>query len=39
VQGHFYSVPYRLAREVIEVRITEQAIDLARQQPWPVSDT
>ena len=28
VQGHFYSVPYRLAREVIEVRITEQAIEV-----------
>jgi transposase len=28
VQGHFYSVPYRLAREVIEIRITEPAIEL-----------
>jgi transposase len=28
VQGHFYSVPYRLVREVIEARITDQAIEL-----------
>jgi transposase len=28
VLGHFYSVPYRLAREVIEARITEPVIEL-----------
>ena len=28
VQGHFYSVPYRLVREVIEARITDQTIEL-----------
>jgi transposase len=31
VHGHFYSVPYRLAREVIEARITEQAVELFHQ--------
>jgi transposase len=28
VCGHFYSVPYRLVREVIEARITDQTIEL-----------
>jgi transposase len=28
VYGHFYSVPYRLKREVIEARITDQTIEL-----------
>ena len=28
VHGQFYSVPYRLVREVIEARITDQAIEL-----------
>jgi transposase len=28
VHGHFYSVPYRLMRETIEVRITDQTIEL-----------
>ena len=28
VHGHFYSVPYRLVREVIEARITDQTIEL-----------
>ena len=28
VHGHFYSVPYRLMREVIEARITDQTIEL-----------
>ncbi len=28
VHGHFYSVPYRLVREVIEARVTEQTIEL-----------
>ena len=31
VYGHFYSVPYRLMREVIEARITDQTIDLYHQ--------
>lgn len=31
VCGHFYSVPHRLMREVIETRITDQAIELYRQ--------
>lgn len=28
VHGHFYSVPYRLVREVIEARVTDQGIEL-----------
>ena len=28
VHGHFYSVPYRLVREVIEARITDRSIEL-----------
>ena len=28
VHGHFYYVPYRLVREVIEARITDQTIEL-----------
>jgi transposase len=28
VHGHFYSVPYRLIRETIEARITDQSIEL-----------
>jgi transposase len=28
VHGHFYSVPFRLMREVIEARITDQTIEL-----------
>jgi transposase len=28
VHGHFYSVPYRLMREIIEARITDQTIEL-----------
>jgi transposase len=28
VHGHFYSVPYRLAREVIEARIADQTVEL-----------
>jgi transposase len=36
VYGHFYSVPYRLMREVIEARITDQTIELYR--PGPVPD-
>lgn len=28
VYGHFYSVPYRLMREVIEVRITDKTVEL-----------
>lgn len=28
VHGHFYSVPYRLMRETIEARITDQTIEL-----------
>ena len=28
VHGHFYSVPYRLVREVVEARITDQAVEL-----------
>ncbi len=28
VQGHYYSVPYRLMREIIEARITEQTVEL-----------
>ena len=28
VHGHFYSVPYRLMRETIEARITDQSIEL-----------
>jgi len=28
VHGHFYSVPYRLMREVIEARITDQTVEL-----------
>ena len=28
VHGHFYSVPYRLTRQVIEARITDQTIEL-----------
>jgi transposase len=28
VCGHFYSVPYRLMREVIEARITDQTVEL-----------
>jgi len=28
VHGHFYSVPYRLIRETIEARITDQTIEL-----------
>ena len=36
VLGHFYSVPYRLAREVIEARITEPVIELFhRGSQWP----
>ena len=31
VHGHFYSVPYRLMREVIEARITDQTIELFHQ--------
>ena len=31
VHGHFYSVPYRLVREVIEARITDQTIELFHQ--------
>ena len=31
VQGRFYSVPYRLMREVIEARITDQTIELFHQ--------
>jgi transposase len=31
VYGHFYSVPYRLMREVIEARITDQTIELYHQ--------
>ena len=31
VYGHFYSVPYRLMREVIEARITDQTIELFHQ--------
>jgi transposase len=28
VHGHFYSVPYRLMRETIEARITDQTVEL-----------
>src|SRR5215210_2474917 len=28
VHGHFYSVPYRLVREAIEARITDQTVEL-----------
>ena len=28
MHGHFYSVPYRLVREVIEARVTDQTIEL-----------
>jgi len=28
VQGHYYSVPYRLMREIIEARITDQTVEL-----------
>ncbi len=28
VHGHFYSVPYRLAREVIEARTTDRSVEL-----------
>jgi len=28
VQGHFYSVPSRLIRQVVEVRVTEMAIEV-----------
>ena len=28
VHGHFYSVPYRLMRETIEARITDQSVEL-----------
>jgi transposase len=28
VHGHFYSVPYRLIREVIEARVTDQTVEL-----------
>jgi transposase len=28
VQGHFYSVPYRLIREVIEARVTDLTVEL-----------
>jgi len=31
VGGHFYSVPYRLAREVIEARVTDQTVELFHQ--------
>jgi len=31
VYGHFYSLPYRLVREVIEARITDQTIELFHQ--------
>ena len=31
VHGHFYSVPYRLIRETIEARITDQTIELFHQ--------
>lgn len=31
VYGHFYSVPHRLMREVIEARITDQTIELFHQ--------
>jgi transposase len=31
VYGHFYSVPYRLMREVIEARVTDQTIELFHQ--------
>ena len=31
VHGHFYSVPYRLMREVIEAPITDQTIELFHQ--------
>jgi transposase len=31
VHGHFYSVSYRLVREVIEARITDQTIELFHQ--------
>ncbi|MGI4944976.1 MAG: Mu transposase domain-containing protein [Janthinobacterium lividum] len=31
VYGYFYSVPYRLMREVIEARITDQTIELYHQ--------
>jgi transposase len=31
VHGHFYSVPYRLMRETIEARITDQTIELFHQ--------
>ena len=31
VHGHFYSVPHRLMREVIEARITDQTIELFHQ--------
>jgi transposase len=31
VYAHFYSVPYRLMREVIEARITDQTIELYHQ--------
>jgi transposase len=31
VGGHFYSVPYRLVREIIEARITDQTVELFHQ--------
>jgi len=31
VHGHYYSVPYRLMRETIEARITDQTIELFHQ--------
>ena len=34
MHGHFYSVPYRLVREVIEARITDQTIELFHKGDW-----
>ena len=31
VHGHFYSVPYRLMRETVEARITDQTVELFHQ--------
>jgi hypothetical protein len=31
VHGHFYSVPYRLMRETIEARVTDQTLELFHQ--------
>ena len=35
VYGHFYSVPYRMMREVIDARITDQTIELFHQNSRP----